>query len=48
MRTEDCAEVWGEIVVAADETSGECSIQVDGEIIRTLSFGRGGIRIVAC
>jgi hypothetical protein len=37
-------DVEGEII-AADETSGECCLQVGGET-KTLSFGPRGIRIV--
>ena len=44
VRTDTYADVPGEIV-AADETTGECSLQLGGET-KALSFGRGGIRIV--
>ena len=44
VRTDSYADVPGEIV-AADETSGECSLTVKGET-KTFSFGAGGIRIV--
>ncbi len=37
-------EVPGEIVTA-DETTGECSVRVNGET-KTYAFGRGGIRII--
>lgn len=45
VRTDDFKDVDGEIV-AADEDTGECSMHVGGET-KTLSFGTGGIRIVA-
>jgi hypothetical protein len=44
VRTDSYTDVAGEIVTA-DETTGECSVQVGGET-KTLSFGPGGIRIV--
>jgi hypothetical protein len=44
VRTDNYTDVPGEIVTA-DETTGECSVQVSGET-KTLSFGAGGIRIV--
>jgi len=44
VRTDNFRDVEGEIV-AADETTGECSVTVAGET-KTLSFGAGGIRIV--
>jgi len=44
VRTDNYTDVPGEIVTA-DETTGECSMQVGGET-KTLSFGPGGIRII--
>jgi hypothetical protein len=44
VRRDDCTDVAGEIITA-DETTGECCIQVDGET-KTLSFGPDGIRLV--
>ena len=44
VRTDSYADVPGEII-AADEASGECCIQVGGQT-KTLSFGPRGIRIV--
>jgi hypothetical protein len=44
VRTDNYTDVPGEIVTA-DETTGECSLQVGGET-KTLSFGPAGIRIV--
>ena len=44
MRTDNYTDVPGEII-AADETTGECSMLVGGET-KTLSFGPGGIRII--
>jgi hypothetical protein len=44
VRTDNYTDVAGEIV-AADETTGECSVHIGGEN-KTLSFGPGGIRIV--
>ena len=44
VRIDSYADVEGEIVTA-DETTGECSLEVGGET-KTLSFGPGGIRIV--
>lgn len=44
VRRDDLTDVTGEII-AADEASGECCIQVAGET-KTLSFGPDGIRIV--
>ena len=44
VRTDSCADVPGEIITA-DEDSGECCLQVDGEA-KTFSFGPRGIRIV--
>jgi hypothetical protein len=44
VRTDTYADVPGEIVTA-DETTGECTLQVGNEI-KTLSFGPGGLRIV--
>jgi len=41
VRTDDYTDVPGDIV-AADEATGECSIQVGGET-KTLSFGPRGI-----
>jgi len=45
VRTDNYTDVEGEIVTA-DEATGECSMHVGGET-KTLSFGPGGIRIVA-
>jgi hypothetical protein len=44
VRTDNYTDVPGEIL-AADETTGECSLHVGGET-KTLSFGPGGIRII--
>jgi len=44
VRTDNYADVPGEII-AADESTGECCVQVGGET-KTLSFGPRGIRIV--
>jgi hypothetical protein len=44
VRTDSYVDVPGEII-AADEASGECCIQVGGET-KTQSFGPHGIRIV--
>jgi hypothetical protein len=44
VRTDNYTDVPGEIV-AADEATGECSLQISGET-KTISFGPGGIRIV--
>lgn len=44
VRTDSYTDVPGEIITA-DETSGECCLQVAGET-KTLSFGPGGIRII--
>ena len=45
VRTDNHEDVKGEIV-AADETTGECSVQV-GRETKTFSFGFGGIRLIA-
>ena len=44
VRTDDYGDVDGSIL-AADEDTGECSLQVNGET-KTLNFGPGGIRII--
>ena len=44
VRRDDFSDVAGEIITA-DESSGECCVQVKGET-KTLSFGPNGIRIV--
>ncbi len=44
VRTDDYTDVDGEII-AADEMSGECCLQV-GEEAKTMSFGPRGFRIV--
>jgi hypothetical protein len=44
VRTDTYADVPGEIV-SADETTGECSLEVGGQT-KTMSFGPGGIRII--
>ena len=44
VRTDTYADIPGEIVTA-DETTGECSLQVGGET-KTFCFGPGGIRII--
>ena len=44
VRTDTYADVPGEIVTA-DETTGDCSLEVSGET-KKLNFGPGGIRIV--
>jgi len=44
VRTDHFTDVEGEIITA-DETTGECAVQVGNES-KTLSFGPGGIRIV--
>lgn len=44
VRRDDCTDVPGDIITA-DETSGECCLQVSGET-KSLSFGPSGIRIV--
>jgi hypothetical protein len=45
VRTDDFTDVPGEIVTA-DEDTGECSLSVGGEV-KTMSFGIGGIKLVA-
>jgi hypothetical protein len=50
VRRDNCTDVCpdakgrGEII-SADETSGECSIKIDGETV-TLSLGSDGLRLV--
>jgi hypothetical protein len=44
VRTDDYSDIAGEII-AADEATGECRVQVGGET-KALSFGQHGIRIV--
>ena len=44
VRTDNFKDVEGEIVTA-DEDTGECSVNNNGET-KTHSFGAGGIRIV--
>ena len=44
VRTDNYTDVPGEIVTA-DETTGECCMQVGGET-KTMSFGPAGIRLV--
>lgn len=44
VRCDDCTDVAGDIVTA-DENSGECCVQVGGEV-KTHSFGPRGLRIV--
>lgn len=46
VRTDNYADVPGEIV-SADEITGECSLQVGKEKeMKSFSFGPGGIKIV--
>ena len=45
VRTDNYADVPGE-VITADEATGECCVQVDGEA-KALAFGPGGIKIIA-
>jgi hypothetical protein len=44
VRTDSYTDVPGEIITA-DETTGECCMQVSGEA-KSLSFGPCGIRII--
>jgi hypothetical protein len=44
VRTDDYTDIAGEIITA-DEDTGECHIQVDGET-KKLSLGPRGIRII--
>jgi hypothetical protein len=48
VRTDNCTDVAGEII-AADEDTGECSLQVTANGVsekKSMSFGPRGIRIV--
>lgn len=44
VRTDDYTDVEGDIVTA-DEDTGECCVEVRGEV-KTHSFGQRGLRIV--
>lgn len=44
VRTDTYEDVDG-VIIAADEDTGECCVQVGGET-KTLSFGPRGIRII--
>lgn len=44
VRTDDYSDVTGEIITA-DEDTGECCIQVNGET-KVLHFGPGGLKII--
>lgn len=44
VRTDNYADIPGEIV-AADENTGECSMQVQGET-KNMNLGPGGFKII--